>query len=114
MTRFFKILILLFFGLFLCAGIATATYINPDGEFSSSAALSLQGLLDSITVPGPSSIDASGNDNDALPDSIDSLWSMAASGTSSQTIFFEVAGFKVEVAKMIGNNRIVLNVSIRL
>jgi len=93
MNKFIKILLLLFFALLLSAGIASATFINPLGEWSSSAALGLQGLLDSITVPGPSSIDASGDDNDALPDSIDSLWSVAASGTSSQTIFFEIAGY---------------------
>ena len=93
MSKFFKITLISFFAVFLLFGIASATFINPLGEFSSSATLSLQGRLDSITVPGPSSVDASGDDNDALADSTDSLWSVAASGTSSQTIFFEIAGY---------------------
>ena len=93
MSKLVKIYVISFFAVFLSVGIASATYINPLGEFSSSAALSLQGRLDNITVSGPSSVDAAGDDNDALTDSIDSLWSVAASGTSSLTIFFEIAGY---------------------
>ena len=93
MIKFVRFALILFFAVVLLGGIASATYIDPLGEWSSSAALSLQGLLNSITVPGPSSIDASDNDNDALPDSTDTLWSVAASGTASQTIFFEIAGY---------------------
>jgi hypothetical protein len=94
MSKFVKSALILILGMFLLNGMASATYINPLGEWSSSTDLSLQGLLDSVTIPDPSSsIDASGIDNDALPDSADSLWSVAASGTSSQTIFFEIAGY---------------------
>jgi len=47
---------------------------------------SLQGVLDSITVGGPSSTNAS---QDALLDAIDSYWHITASGSSASTMIVE-------------------------
>jgi hypothetical protein len=82
------------FGLCSFAPSAGATPINPLGEGSSSSSKSLQGVLDSITVAptvGKSSVDASGEYNDAL--SFDSYWAITATGGSVATIVIEIAGF---------------------
>ncbi len=53
----------------------------------------LQNVLDSITlapVPGVSSVTVA---TDALPDSLDSLWSITGTGISGSTIVIEIAGW---------------------
>ena len=51
---------------------------------------SLQGILDDITVSGPSSVDVT---TDSLADSLDSYWGITASGGSVATLIIELAGF---------------------
>ena len=90
--KFSVVLMIAAFTLFLGSGIAMATSINPLGGGDGSE-LSLQQVLDGITVGGPSSVVASGVDNDALLDSVDSLWSITASGGSMATFIIEIAGY---------------------
>jgi hypothetical protein len=77
----------------LLAGTSLATAINPYGEWSSSAESSLQGVLNSITVGGTSSVDAAGPDNHALADGSDSIWSITGTESSLATLIIEVAGW---------------------
>lgn len=96
MRRFSLVVLIPMIALFLFASTAGATPINPLGEWSSSTTESLQGVLDGITVspspnPGKSSVDASGDQNDAL--FYDSYWSITATGGSVATFVVEIAGF---------------------
>jgi hypothetical protein len=79
------------FALFLFSTAALATYINPLGEWSTSAEKSLQGVLNNVTLGGLSSVDAAGDINHAL--TFDSYWSLTATGTSAATLVVEIAGF---------------------
>lgn len=50
----------------------------------------LQGVLDGITIPGPSSVNVA---TDCLGDSADSIWQVGGSGGSVSTLIIELAGF---------------------
>ena len=91
MRKFSLVILISMFAFCLFASTALATFINPLGEWSSSADQSLQGVLNGITVGGASSLDASGDSNDAL--GFDSSWSLTATGTSAATLIVEIAGF---------------------
>ena len=89
MSRFFKVLLLLFFALFLCSGFvyAAAFTFGPAGSGQ------LQDVLDDITVgpnPGVSSVNV---ETDALTDSSDTHWSITGAGASVSTLIIELAGF---------------------
>jgi hypothetical protein len=89
MKNLSKILMLSIIAVFLMAGNASATLINAGSETS------LQSILNNITVDTNntivnSSIDAFGEDNDAL--AYDSNWSITASGGSIATFIIEIAG----------------------
>ena len=60
--------------------------------FGTAGSGNLQGVLDNITspYPGTSSVNVT---TDAVPDSLDSLWSITGTGTSAATIIIEMAGF---------------------
>lgn len=72
-------------GVGLMAGSAAATPVFGDGGAA------LQGVLDGITVTpaGNSSVDVT---TDMLSDSVDSYWSLTASGGSSNSMVIELAG----------------------
>jgi len=76
---------------FFTCGSAMATYINPDGGGSE---ISLQTVLNNITVGGDSDVDAADADNDAISDDFDSYWKQTGSGGSSATMIIELAGYK--------------------
>lgn len=65
------------------AALAATCATVPNGE------LSLQGVLDGITVGGPSSVSAA---NDCISDGADSTWASSASGFSGTTMIVELAG----------------------
>lgn len=87
-----KILLLAFFVLVLWSFNSYATLINAGG----SGEQSLQQVLNNITVDKEdgtvvnSSVDAIGEDNDAL--GFDSYWTMTASGGSVSTFIIEITG----------------------
>jgi len=91
MKKLSTLLLFLVLGVFLTAGSAWATYIAESGGDGVNS--SLQDILDGITVPGPSSVDASGDQNDALADSVDSYWNITGSGESLATMIIELAGY---------------------
>ena len=72
----------------LAASGAMATYINPQGGGDGSEA-SLQDVLNGITVGGQSSVNASGNNNDAITAP---HWSIGGTGMSAVTFVIEIAG----------------------
>lgn len=78
MKKRIYIMIILVSATFLIAGNSTATEMT------------LQEILDSITVGGPSSVDAV---NDRLDDTLDSHWAITASGGSIATFIIELAGY---------------------
>lgn len=82
---------MLFFGLFLWSGHSSATFINPNGGDVANS--SLQDVLDSITVGGSSSVDASGAVNHALADSNDSFWSFHSGSSGTAEMIIELTGF---------------------
>ena len=65
--------------LFLLSGIASATPILGGG---------LQGVLDDITLYGPSSLDV--DTDQYIPDE---MWAMTGTGNASATLIIEIAGF---------------------
>ena len=77
----------------LFAGVSSATFINPLGGGNGSES-SLQIILNNITAPypGTSSVDASGDTNDAIADLNDSLWKITGSGGSFAQVVIEIAG----------------------
>lgn len=86
MNKFIKILLLLFFALFLCFSNSQAVLFDDGGA-------AVQSILDSITVspnPNDSSVNAA---TDYLSDPNDSLWSITGSAISGSTIVAELAGF---------------------
>ena len=70
----------------LAAGFASDVEATP---MFGDGGISLQGILDDITVGGDSSVDVT---TDALDDSLDSLWSITGVGSSTSTIVIELAG----------------------
>lgn len=71
-------------GVGLMAGSAAATPVFGDGG------VSLQQVFDDITVTGNSSLDVT---TDMLNDSVDSYWSLTASGGSVTNLVIELAGY---------------------
>ncbi|MGE0083131.1 MAG: DUF4114 domain-containing protein [Desulfococcaceae bacterium] len=84
MKNFAKVLAVAAVAVFLVAGSAWATYINPIGGDGPNT--DLQTLLNGIG----STIDV---DDDQLSDAADSYWNLTASGGSVTTLIFEFAGF---------------------
>jgi hypothetical protein len=88
MKKFQKILLFLVLAVFLWAGSAGAVPFSfGDGG------VALQNVLDDITTrptAGDSSVDVT---QDALADSVDSYWSITASGGSFSTMIIELAGW---------------------
>ena len=80
----------LIFTLMVCALMATPAVANP--TFGDGGA-GLQAELDFITVAGPSSVTAA---TDAIPDLMDSYWSITATGGSASTIVVEVAAWAAD------------------
>ncbi len=86
MKKLSKTLIITVLSVFLVAGTAMAIPWGPPGA-------SLQGVLDNITkapILGDSSVDVS---TDYLSDTVDSYWSITATGGSFATMIIELAGF---------------------
>jgi len=84
MKKLSKTLIITVLSVFLVAGTAMATPVPGTA---------LQGVLDNITIApilGDSSVDVS---TDYLSDTVDSYWSITASGASVATMIIELAGF---------------------
>ena len=81
MKKLSKILILSILAVFLGAGSAMAIHIPG---------AALQGVLDGITVPPPSSVDVT---TDYLADTGDSYWSITGTGASAATMIIELAAF---------------------
>jgi len=84
MKKFQKILMFLVLAVFLMAGSAWAISFGDNG-------VSLQGVLDNITTDpvGGSRVDVA---KDYLDDSVDSYWSITASGGSFATMIIELTG----------------------
>ena len=82
--NYHNIFSLFVFSIFFMASNASAILFGSDGGAE------LQGVLDNITVDSDSSIDVT---TDALADSIDSYWSITASGGSIATMIIELAGY---------------------
>ena len=91
MNKFLKIILISFFAVFLLSSYSFATFISPTGGDGPSS--SLQDILDGITVPGPSSVDASGAVNDAIADANDSFWSFNSGSSGTVEMIVELAGF---------------------
>jgi len=68
--------------------IATPTLANPATFGDGGTAL--QGVLDGITIPPPSSVNVLTDD---LSDAMDSYWSITATGQSASTLIIELATF---------------------
>ena len=68
---------------------APVTYVNPKGEYTSSTALSLQGILDSLTVGGPSSVNVA---TEQIAD--DEVWQKTNSNTTGVELLVEIAGYR--------------------
>ncbi len=80
-----KLLALSLLGGSLVTGAASAATCVT----GSSSETSLQGVLDAITVVGPSSVDTL---TDCVPDSSDSNWSVSGNSGSTSTLIIELAG----------------------
>ncbi len=83
MNKFLKSLLLGMLATFLVAGSAMAATFTYPGA-------ALQGVVDGITVGGPSSVDV---EYDFIDDSNDSSWSITGSGGSVATMIIELAGY---------------------
>ena len=85
-----KLLLVFCLSLFLGATPAMAAMFGPDGGSE------LQGVLESITVGGPSSVDVTTDelaDTELIGTPYDSYWSVTGNGMSSATLIIELAGF---------------------
>ncbi len=88
MKKLSKILILSILSVFLVAGSAWATTINPLGGGNGTED-NLQAILDGITVTPPSTVNVY---NDHLTDGSDAYWMIGGSGGSLATMIIEWAG----------------------
>lgn len=80
---------LLFVGIFSICIFSAKVGLSAPMTFGDGGA-SLQGIIDDITVGGPSTVDVT---TDALSDTNDSYWSITGSGGSISTIIIELAGY---------------------
>jgi hypothetical protein len=85
-----SVLVFAFVALYTYTTQAVSTYVNPKGEWSSSEAQSLQGILDSKGNVAPNRVVIS-SDADQLDDGVDAYW--RALTAPSAYIVIEVAGF---------------------
>jgi len=74
----------------LMAVLAVGTFMVSQAMATHVPGALLQGVLDNITVNGPSSVDVT---TDYIDDQYDSYWDITASGGSLATMIIEVAGF---------------------
>lgn len=84
MRKLSQFLFLLLVGSLLIAGNAMAI------SYGSAGSGPLQGVLDGITVGGPSSVNVT---TDYIDDAYDTLWSVTGSGASNTTMIIELAGW---------------------